>query len=83
VHAEHRDVGANQGVTDKRGQNGRVIAYVNLAWGCRSSTHDGGDTLKYVVFATVVLARGCGWVNRRGHGSDLSGTRRNDAPSQV
>jgi len=83
VHAEHGDVGADQRLANEGGQNGRVVAPVDLARGDCSTTHDLGDTLEYVVFATVVLARGCGWVNRRGHGSDLRGTWRNDAPQKV
>jgi hypothetical protein len=56
MHTQHRHVSADECLTHEWRQNRGVVAYMTFSLRNRVATHDGDDTLKYVILLPGVLS---------------------------
>jgi hypothetical protein len=56
MHTQHRHVSADECLTHEWRQNRGVVAYMTFSLRNRVATHDGDDTLKYVILMPGVLS---------------------------
>ena len=66
MHSQNGNIRGYQSLPHKGGQNGGVVAHVDLAGGDGASSDDGSDTLQDGILAPNWFLRGNGWEVRRG-----------------
>jgi hypothetical protein len=79
MNAQYRHVSTDQGLAHEGRQHRGVVADVDLALRNYPPTHDGGDTLQYVVLVPDEFPKGNEWVVSHGRDAGWPVLRRDGA----